>query len=588
MSNCNEVFMNINFTNVSFRYVERMILNQASFSFETKEKIGVIGVNGVGKTTLIKLILGLEVPLTGVINITGGLRINYLPQDPHFDEDKTLFEIMMEGSTKEVPILAFVANSMLTKMNLNPNDTVKNFSGGELKRLALAKALVTPCDLLILDEPTNHLDNELIVWLEKYLMKMKNGLFMVTHDRYFLQRVCNKMLELEDGKVYLYEANYEKFLELKAIRIAESEHQKAKLKSFLRVEREWINRGAEARRTKAKYRVERFNELAKTKLTNDNKKLEISSVKTYLGKKLISMKNGTKAFGDRLLFSDFSFDLNRTDIIGVVGPNGAGKSTLFKILKGEEMLTSGTLEIGETLKIGYFAQNLTLIDPEIRVIDYIKDEANQIETLDGIISASSLLERFLFTPELQYTKVKMLSGGERRRLMLVRVLMTNPNMLLFDEPTNDLDLFTLEILEDYLLKFKGPILVVSHDRYFLDKICNKLFIFKNGHITQSLLSFSEYLKEANDTVETLTKTGSSLRVSNKLPAKIRNEYNSLDEEIPLLEQKIKTLKDEMAQITTDYTKLMEYQTKIDDLNEILDAKTTRYLELLEIKEQYER
>jgi len=579
--------MNITFENTSFKYIERKILDNVSFSISDTDKIGVVGVNGTGKTTMLKLILGIEQPISGKIIKSGGMRINYLEQDPKFDESMSLFDIIMKDSTKDNPILDYEVNSILSKLGFD-DSSVKpvNFSGGQRKRLAIAKVLVTPCDILILDEPTNHLDNSLILWLEKYLIKWKKGLIMVTHDRYFLQKVCNKMMELDFGKVYLYDGNYDSFLGLKAKRIEDESKAMKKLKSILKVESEWMGRSVEARRTKNKARIERFEKLSETKF-NEYKSIEFSSVSTYLGKKLISLKNGSKAFGDKVLFKDFSFDLNRNDIIGIVGDNGAGKSTLFKILMGLETLDSGELVLGETLRIGYFSQNLELIDPEIRVIDYINEEQSVIETLDGAISSSTLLERFLFPKELQYTKVKMLSGGEKRRLQLIKVLAKNPNILLFDEPTNDLDLYTLEVLEDYIMDFKGPVLTVSHDRYFLDKICNMLFIFKNESIEKTLDSFSEYLDKTDDDKIDSEKVSKQRVKKNKMPAKERNELAKLEEEIPTLEEKLKGLNVEIKKSTTDYTKLMDIQKEIDELSIVIEEKTNRYFELLAIKEEYE-
>lgn len=578
--------MNITFENVSFKYIEKYILKDASFSITDNDKVGLIGVNGTGKTTLLKLILSIENPISGNILISGGMRINYLPQTPIFDEKKSLLDIVMEENCKEFPIQEYEAKSILSKMGFTDTSiTTAKMSGGQLKRVALAKVLVTPCDILLLDEPTNHLDNELIVWLEKYLIKWKKGLLMVTHDRYFLQRVCNKMMELDFGKIYLYDANYELFLELKEKRIEDEALREKRLKSFLKNERNWMTRGVEARRTKSKSRIERFNELSKTEF-NEQKTMELSSISTRLGKKLISIHDGAKSFGDKELFSYFSFDLNKSDIIGIVGDNGCGKTTLFKIIMGLEELDSGELIKGETLNVGYLPQHLELIDPEIRVIDYIKNEKAQIETLDGVIPASTLLENFLFDKELQYSKVKMLSGGEKRRLQLVKVLINNPNILLFDEPTNDLDLYTLEILEDYLMKFKGPVMVVSHDRYFLDKICNKLFIFNNGYIEESNLSFSEYL----DCLELVKneKSNSSYKNTNKMSASLRNELTKLEEDIPKLEEKIKDIKDRLALETTDYKKLMELNNEVEENEKILDQMMERFFELDAIREEYKR
>ena len=574
--------MNITFDNVSFKYLEKKILDNVSFSISLEDKIGIVGLNGVGKTTLLQLIMEEELPKGGKIIKSGKMKINYLEQEPVFDENKSLLEIVLENNKEET--LEYEAKSILSKLGFNDSSvTTKNMSGGQRKRVALARCLVCPCDFLILDEPTNHLDNELIVWLEKYLIKFKKGLLMVTHDRYFLQRVCNKMMELDFGKIYLYDANYDSFLELKEKRILNEEKEKTHLKKILKQEQDWASRGVEARRTKNKARLERFNQMSKIEF-NEKKDMAFESVKTRLGKKLIEIKHASKAFGDKILFSDFSFDLQREDIIGIVGENGCGKTTLFKILMGSVTLDSGEVIKGETLRIGYFSQHLELIDNEILVIDYIKEVANKIETLDGIIDASSLLERFLFTKELQYTKVKMLSGGEKRRLQLVRVLSQNPNLLLFDEPTNDLDLYTLEILEDYLMNFNGPILVVSHDRYFLDKICNKLLIFKNSKIIESLDSFSEYLSKEDISIKE-TKVVQK-RNQNRLPASIRNEIERSEVRIAELETLINNVKEELKTISTDYKKLMELEGNKKELEDEYDSLMNRYFELLEIKESY--
>lgn len=578
--------MVITFQNVEFKYIEKKILDRVSFSFNDSDKIGVVGVNGTGKTTLLKLILGMEQPLSGEIIKSGGMIINYLPQEPVFPKNVSLLEIVMAASTKEHPIEEYEAKAMLSKLGFTDYDSFANtLSGGQLKRLALCKVLVGYCDMLLLDEPTNHLDTGLILWLEKFLMKWKKGLVMVTHDRYFLQRVCNKMLELDFGRVYLYEANYELFLELKAERLEAQSHQQKKLKAILKSEREWMSRGVEARRTKSKSRIERFNALSQVEF-NEAKTMEFTSVSSRLGRKLITMKHGYKAFGDKVLFEDFSFDLSRNDIIGIVGENGAGKTTLFKILIQEESLDCGELTLGQTLNIGYFSQHLELNEPEIRVIDYIKSEQSLIETLDGTISAAELLERFMFTGNLPYSKVKMLSGGEKRRLQLIRVLMKNPNVLIFDEPTNDLDLYTLEILEDYLMSFKGPVLVVSHDRYFLDKICNKLFVFKEKRIEESNLSYSEYLEKNMAVSEAAGRERSGVRIKNKMPASLRNELTRLEESLPKLEEEIQVLREELAKHSTDYHKLLELNEEIQKKDDELNAGMERYFELEELRSSY--
>lgn len=577
--------MVITFENVSFKYIEKYLLDEVSFSITNQDKIGIIGINGTGKTTLLKLILEQEKPTKGRILKSGGIKINYLPQNPTFNENTSLIENVMIESTSEHPIAEYEAKSILSKLGLKDYDRkVSYLSGGEQRRLALAKALVSFCDILLLDEPTNHLDNDMILWLENYLLKMKKGLIMVTHDRYFLQRVCNKMLELDNGKTYLYEANYEAFLSLKAERMEQEKKSQKKLKSILKKERDWINRGVEARRTKSKSRIERFEKLSKTEF-HEEKEMSFSSVREHLGKQLVEMKDGAKSFADKLLFQGFSFGLQRDDIVGIVGENGCGKTTLFKIIMGEEQLDQGVLTLGSTLKIGYFSQHLDVIDPNIRVLDYLEEVGHQVKTLNGFMSASELLEEFLFDKEQHYMKVKMLSGGEQRRLQLVRVLAANPNLLILDEPTNDLDVYTIEILENYIENFFGPVLIVSHDRYFLDKLCNKLLVFEDTFIHEYMISFSDYLKLDKKVISSPSKLERVKK--NKLPAAIRNEYNTLTEEISQLEKVVLNLEEQLKKQTTDYHKMMELQDEINQHNQEMDMKISRLLELEEIKANYE-
>ena len=579
--------MAISFDNVSFKYIEKMLLDHVSFSITDADKIGIVGVNGTGKSTLLKLILGEEKPISGAILQSGGIRINYLPQNPMFEEDVSLLNHVLEGSTKEHPIEEYEAKSILNKLGFTEYTlTTKYLSGGQKKRLALAKALLTYCDFLLLDEPTNHLDNEMILWLEKYLIKFKKGLLMVTHDRYFLQRACTKMLELDYGKVYVYEANYELFLKYKADRLANEQKAQSKLKSILRKEAEWMHRGVEARRTKSKSRIERFEQLSEISF-QITKEMTFSSKETYLGKTIIEIKNGSKYFNDLCLFQNFNLSLKRNDIIGIVGDNGAGKTTLFKILIGEEKLSEGELKLGETLNIGYFSQSEDWMNPDIRVIDYIKEEQAIIETLDGTISASELLERFLFDSEAQYSKIKMLSGGEKRRLQLVKVLMRNPNVLLLDEPTNDLDIYTIEILEDYIQSFKGPVLVVSHDRYFLDKICNQLLVYQNHTIRPYLQSFSEFLEYNQKEKNSIAISKKIKPKDNKFPAKLRNELAKLEENIKTYETQLQKIKEELSLTSTDYVKLMELEAEKKEIEFQLDSAIIRVLELEEIKEDYQ-
>ncbi len=577
--------MVITLDNVSFKYIDKPLLKNASVSFTDSDKVGIVGVNGTGKSTLLKLICELEKPNSGRIVKSGNMIINYLEQDPVFEVNKTILECMSNLSTKEHPVNEYEIKSILNKLKLfNHSTLTNNLSGGEKKRLALAKILVSYSDILVLDEPTNHLDNDMIMWLEKYLIRWNKGLIMVTHDRYFLERVCTRMVELDFGNVYSYQANYSKFLELKDLRMEQEVHSQKKLKSILKHELEWVRKSPQARTTKSKSRIDRFNKLNEIEF-NNNESIEMSSVKTRLGKKLIEIYNGSKAFGEKTLFSNFNFMLNRSDVVGFVGDNGAGKSTLFKIIMGEEQLDSGEMILGETLKIGYFSQTLDLIDPEIRVIDYIKDKNEIIETIDGAIPAKSLLETFLFDSDMQYSKVKMLSGGEKRRLQLLSVLMTNPNVLILDEPTNDLDIYTLEVLENYLDSFHGPVLIVSHDRYFLDKVCNKLCIFENGGIREAFKTFSEFLEEEKVSFDDV-KIKTNTRVRNQMPTKDRNELLALPDIIDKLEKQIAELAKKEVEFTTSYIKLMEILNEKKKIEDELNEKTLRYFELLELKESY--
>lgn len=576
--------MVITFDNVSFKYIDKYLLENVSFSLTENDKVGIVGLNGVGKSTLLKLILERETPNNGSIVKSGNIIINYLEQNPIFEHNKKLIDIILDSQTKEHPIKEYEASSILTKLKLNPEDCCNNFSGGELKRLALAKVLVSYCDFLILDEPTNHLDNEVILWLEKYLIKFKRGLIMVTHDRYFLERVCNKMLEIDDKKVYLYDANYTKFLELKEERIIANNKAQQKLKSILRNERKWANRGCEARRTKNKDRLDRLKELEKIEFS-EQKEFSFSSVNTYLGKKLIEIEHGYKAY-DKALFKDFNFKLERQDIIAIVGKNGAGKSTLFNIIMKNDKLDSGNLILGDTLRIGYFSQQLDFIDPEIRVIDYIEEDIRYFDSVDGKKSSTELLDEFLFDESSRYQKVKTLSGGEKRRLQLIKVLATNPNLLILDEPTNDLDIYTLEMLENYIIDFRGPVLIVSHDRYLLDKVANKLLAFEDENIKEYNLSFSEYLNIEKEVIT--TKKDNVKYNTNKMSSKDRNLLNKLNEEVPLLETKLKSLKDRLSKLTTEYTEIMELSKEIEDLESELDEKIITLLELEELKESFNR
>lgn len=575
--------MVITFKDVSFRYTDKNLLDKVSFSITDQDKTGLVGLNGTGKSTLIKLIEDEIRPQSGEIIKSGNMIISYLEQEPDIPLNTKILDYVMKNNDKDHKVNDYEAKSMLTKLKLDPEALTNNLSGGQRKRLALAKCLVTYCDFLILDEPTNHLDNDMILYLEKYLQRYNHGLFMVTHDRYFLERVCNNMLELDNGHIYTYKANYSEFLNLKALRLEREEKAEKKLKRLLKNELDWIHRGVEARRTKQKYRIERFNELSKIKFS-ERKGFEFDSVSKYLGKTIIEIKNGSKSFGDKVIFKNFNLNVLRTARIGIVGDNGAGKTTLFKIIMQQESLDSGELILGETLRIGYFSQHFDAIDENIRVIDYVKEVSSTIETLEGTVTASSLLERFLFDANLQYTMVKSLSGGQRRRLQLVRVLAANPNVLILDEPTNDLDIETLEVLEDYIDSFMGPVLCVSHDRYFLDKVCDELLYYKNGEINSYMGSFSEFIASDLGTSSQAISKNQGYKNEHKMTSKEKNELYDLEHELPKLDEKIEGLRKELASYTTEYTLMMDVQKKIDELDAEILTKTERYFELMEKKE----
>lgn len=571
--------MVITFDNVSFKYVDKPILDNVSFSLTDTDKIGIVGVNGAGKSTLLSLIMEDLNPNSGHIIKSGKMNINYLPQNQVFPKDKTIDEIMSGFESVE-----YERNTILNKLKLFDHSMIiNNMSGGEKKRLSLAIALLKKSDILILDEPTNHLDNDMIEWLEKYLKNLNKGLVLVTHDRYFLERICTKMLELDNGKVYTYQANYTKFLELKKERIERELHAEQKLKNTLRRELKWIQRGCQARTTKSKSRIERFEKMSKIEFQKESN-FNFSSLNTRLGKKLIEIKNGSKSY-EKPLFKDFNFLLQRYDRIGIVGNNGCGKTTLFKIIMGEESLDSGELIKGETLNIGYFSQFLDEMDNEKRVIDYIKESYSYVETIDGVISAEKLLENFLFDSSKQYSYIKLLSGGEKRRLQLVKMLSKNPNLLILDEPTNDLDIYTLEVLEEYLDSFKGPVLIVSHDRYFLDNVCDKLLVFEGSNINEYNISFSEFLMLDK---ENQKKEKKDTRIKSvKMSSKDKNELYELEPLINKLEEDLKRLEDEEKTITVDYIRLMEITKEKERLNKELEEKMERFFYLTELKESLE-
>ena len=570
----------------------KKIVDEVSFSIEENDKVALIGINGTGKSTLLK-ILAKQETYQGEIIQKKDITISYLPQNPDFNENNTVIEqvydIIDQSKVNEYEIKA-----MLNKLGITIHQQlIKQLSGGQQKRVALAITLLKPCDLLILDEPTNHLDNEMIEYLEKYLIKFNKAIFMVTHDRYFLERVANKIIEIDRCKIYEYEANYSKFLDLKAKREEEALASQRKRKLFLKKELEWIRAGVQARSTKSKERIQRFEQLNSIDDIQTVNKVEMINVASRLGKKTIELKDISVQFDDLILFNNFSYLFKRTDRIGIIGVNGCGKSTLLKIIAKELKPTNGEVIYGDTIKIGYFKQTCDDLDENMRVIDFIKQTSNNLKTLEGTFSAKQMCERFLFDSSLQHTYISRLSGGEKRRLYLLNILMQAPNVLLFDEPTNDLDITTLAILEDYLDSFNGIIITVSHDRYFLDRICDSLFVFKDKQITYRNGGYSSYLDTSNSVSK--TKGDGALRYKEqkmlqkqqqiKLTSKEKQELEAMEGIILDLEQQIETINDKMNEYQDDFNKLVELSNLRDDLVKQLDSKNERWLELLEKQEK---
>lgn len=584
--------MNIlNIEHVSKIYGEKRIFDDVSYGIHEGDKIGIIGINGTGKTTLLKIIAGIEEPDEGQIIKQNGLRITYLPQNPEFPKEATVLSYVSDGKDYE-------AQNILNKLGIFDHDAkIETLSGGQKKRVALASALMHPTDVLILDEPTNHIDNEMALWLEDYLNKFKGVIIMVTHDRYFLDRVTNKILEISHGKLYGYTANYSQFLELKAQREEMELASERKRQSILRMEIEWAKRGCRARTTKQKARLERLEALKAGKAPVQDAVAEIDSIGTRMGKKTIELKNVSKSFDGKLFIDDFNYIVLKNQRLGIIGPNGCGKSTLMKIITGVIKPDSGEVEIGETINIGYFAQEAEEMNTNQRAIDYIKDVADYVPTKDGRITASQLLERFLFDGNLQYTPINLLSGGEKRRLYLCKVLMSSPNVLILDEPTNDLDIPTLTILEDYLDSFAGIIITVSHDRYFLDNIVDRIFAFEEGGILKQYEGgYTDYLetKLRNEVViepKKAEKKATSKDWKQNQPTKLKfsykeqKEYETIDEDIAKLEAKLEDLDAEMMKNATNSAKLSELSVEKEKVEAQLEEKMDRWVYLNDLAEQ---
>ena len=565
----------------------KCIVDDVSFTINEQDKIALIGVNGTGKSTLLKMISDRE-NYQGDILKKKDIQISYLSQNPHFQDDYSVLKQVYEYVGHDIP--DYEVKAILNKFGItNYEQRIKELSGGQQKRVALAITLLKPCDLLLLDEPTNHLDNEMIEYLERYLIKFNKAIFMVTHDRYFLERITNKIFELDRTKIYEYEANYSHFLELKAQReeIALSTQRKRKL--FLKKDLEWVRAGVQARSTKSKDRLQRFEELNNQKDIEKIQNVEMLSVSSRLGKKTIELEDVSMSY-DHLLFEPFSYHFKRNDRVGILGKNGCGKSTLLNIIAGIIKPTYGQVIIGDTIKIGYFKQGHGDMDPSMRVIDYIKETANVLKTSDGQLSAKQMCEKFLFESDMQYTPIERLSGGEKRRLYLLKILMSAPNVLLLDEPTNDLDIMTLQILEDYLDHFNGIILTVSHDRYFLDRICDELFVFKDQKITYHIGGYSEYIDLESSSKKTKVTTSQAPRERKKkikLSYKEKQELDTLEQLVPQLEQQIKDIDKKMDGVI-EFDIIQAMLKERDSLSLQLEESEMRWMELLEKQEQNEK
>ncbi len=600
--------------NITHSYTERKLFDETSFYLHEGEKVGVIGINGTGKSTLLKIMAGLEVPDEGEVIKASNLMIHYLPQNPQFNEDDTVLESvqnMVHHHANEDELIK--AKAMMTRLGITDfEQKTAELSGGQRKRLALVSVLITPCDILIMDEPTNHLDSDMAEWLENQLKAFKGALVMVTHDRYFLDSVTNRIIELDKGKIYSYNEKYSGFLQRKAEREASAKASERKRQSILRKEIEWMQRGARARSTKQKAHIQRYENLKNQSGIVQDEKIELSSIKSRMGKTTIELENISKAYGDNVLIKDFSYNFLKGDRVGFVGKNGCGKTTLMKIIDGRLQPDSGTVNIGQTIKIGYYTQEIesnesagiAYMNPEDKVIDYIKNTAEFVRTEDGLVSASVMLERFLFEPSQQYSKIEKLSGGERRRLNLLRVLMEAPNVLILDEPTNDLDIETMTILEDYLDSFDGIVITVSHDRYFLDRVVRRIFSFEgNGLIEQYEGGYTDYINKKKDKEQLTPKNADKVKSKSENKAekesyKTRNkklkfsyneqrEYETIEDDIAQLEEKLSRLEDEMNKNATNSVKLKEIMEEKEETENLLMEKMDRweYLEELAKKIQ---
>lgn len=586
--------------NMSKQYTERMLFDNVSFSVNEGDKIGIIGINGTGKSTLLKIIAGMETPDEGSVVMGNGLSVRYLSQSPVFEQDETVLEAVVRGNAHpdEAWSIESDAKTVLTKLGIfDFDEKVSVLSGGQRKRVALASTILSKADILILDEPTNHLDGEMAAWLEDYLNKFKGALVLVTHDRYFLDSVTNCIVEIDKGALYRYQENYSGFLKLKAEREEMALASERKRQSILRKEIAWIMRGARARSTKQKAHIQRYEALRDMKGPEFDRSVELQSVESRLGRTTVEIDSISKSFGDKLLFKDFTYYFLKTDRVGIVGHNGCGKSTLIKIINGIVEPDSGSVTIGQTVKIGYFSQENEYLDNDLRVIDYVRETAEYVRTKDGLVSASAMLEKFLFPSQVQYTKIEKLSGGEKRRLYLLNVLMSAPNVLILDEPTNDLDITTLTILEDYLDSFPGIVIAVSHDRYFLDRTCTRIFAFEeDGVIRQYEGGYTDYeQKIAERNLKASAEVKPAISEAKEKKEYVRNhtkklkftfaeqrDYDNIESEIAKLESKLEELDSEIDEAASDYSKLNKLLKEKEEVEAKLEERMDRWMYLEEL------
>ena len=603
---------------LSKSYTERLLFDDASFSINEMEKVGLLGINGTGKSTLLKIMAGLEEADEGFIGQRRNLYIRYLPQTPEFRVGDTVLESIMRDNEKETHYssreeMQAEARSMLNELGIKDHDAkMETLSGGQRKRVALASVLMSRADLLLMDEPTNHLDSDMIDWLEGYLRSFKGALLMITHDRYFLDSVVNRIVELDGGKFYSYQGGYQEFLRLKAERLDMAEATERKRQSILRMELQWMQRGARARSTKQKAHIQRYEDLKEQKGPEYDRNVELESIASRLGRTTVEVKDLCKSYDNKVLIKDFSYTFLKNDRVGIIGPNGSGKSTLMKIVVGLVQPDAGSVEIGQTIKMGYFSQENEAMDESMLVIDYIKDVAEYIKTKDGSISASQMLERFLFPPSVQYTTINRLSGGEKRRLYLLRILAGAPNVILLDEPANYLDIQTLTILEDYLDSFPGIVITISHDRYFLDRVVNRIFAFEGqGKITQYEGGFTDYQAAVRKRIEdgevigkrvcgepeNMTsnqlvnrnnwKDSQNIQKKKKLSFKEQKDWETIEAEIASLEAAITELDQEMVEAASNYARLKELMEDKELKEKELEEKMDRWMYLNELVEEIE-